>query len=203
MGATVNLERLIGVPHGSEDVVQSGVNEKELRSNIRRILSRRSSKKDFERHFALFNAFTLLGDHTNSQRSFDLVDSALEDYILTCRTKSEASVMLNDLIVDHWPPKRSLRLSLTILNRCRYRHRVLDFLNELRYHRHNFRPEFIGPLISKCKRQRVEATSRERVVAELVLQVVNHDDKNEPLTLRLPPMACRVSGAGKVRKRRS
>jgi len=179
---TVNLEHLIGVPAGMEDVLQSGVDEKELRSNIRRILSRRRSKADFEKHFSLFNAFSLLGDHTRRQDLFDVVDAALENYILTCRTKSQASVMLNDLIVDHWPPKRSLRLALVILNRCRYKHRLQDFLNELRYHRPDFRPQFITPLIATCRRQLREGNARERLVAEAVLRAVDRDTRTGRLS---------------------
>lgn len=142
------LERLIGVHPGFEGETGSGVNEGVLRHSLN-LLKHRTTAEDFDRNFTIFNAISLLPDYVTDERILDDVDSALENYILTCRRASEADHMLCDLLIDHWPIERALTLSRTLLERCTYRHRVLEFASMIEFigstpHlRQEFRPAFV------------------------------------------------------------
>jgi hypothetical protein len=135
------LERLIGVHPGMEGENGSGVDEAVLRHSLN-LLKHRTTPEDFDRNFTIFNAISLLPDYITDERILDQVDSSLENYILTCRRASEADHMLCDLLIDHWPIERALPLSRTLLESCRYRHRVNEFLGMLDFLHRHLRPEF-------------------------------------------------------------
>lgn len=128
--APVDLEWLIGCEHRVLD-------EARLRSNVSRILSWRRYPDDYEAHFTMFNALTGVPYYQPSADLLDWIDAQLADYILTCKSDSEAQAnfMLCDLIVDHWPEDRATRLATLILEKCRYKHRVRQLLSEVVYHR--------------------------------------------------------------------
>jgi RNAse (barnase) inhibitor barstar len=174
----IDLEALIGLNNESEGA--QSLDDKTLRANLK-VLSRRSTPEDFEKHFAMFNALTLLPHETDKDDLLDEVDAVLEQYILTSRSESQgdsgADVMLNDLIVDHWPVERALRLSAVILERCRYRHRVESFLYELNYHRKGLRPPELREGLLRMARDYVQSSSpRLRALGGQVLNILERSD---------------------------
>ena len=124
----MNLEHLIGVKN------ESYVDELELRRSLRHILAKRSTSQDFEKHFSMFNALSLLNDYEVSSEALDFVDTQLSSYIRTCRSSSEADIMLCDLILDHWPFARAVRLANVLALECRNRGRREHFVRELAWH---------------------------------------------------------------------
>lgn len=180
----VHLESLIGVRAGSEEGRRSGVDRNVLQSNMSRILRHRTAPVHFHWHFALFNAFTLLRSHTDDQEIFDLVDLALADYILTCRTDSEGNFMLIDLILDHWPADRAARLSRVILTGCRYKHRVKQFLEAVGY------LPLDGGLKERldhlAKSLRRSGRERDRAIAELLASQLAFNPNARSRRLKLP-----------------
>ena len=113
------------------------INEDRLKSNVSQILSWRRFPDDFEAHFTMFDALTLIQALNLSSELMSWIDGQLEDYILTCRKDTEAleNFMLCDLILDHYPLDHALKLSRQLLTSCRYGPRVDQFLSWVRSHR--------------------------------------------------------------------
>jgi hypothetical protein len=183
--APVNLERIIGVSPNLVHVPGAGVNEQEFRRNVKAILGKRTSDVDFSRHFTLFNALSMLASYSEKVELLDYVDAQLEDYILTCRSSSDANGMLCDLIVDHWPEERSVVLASVILEKCRYRHRVECLLHELDYHRFGRNREFRQQLEELAETYVKSESERLRVVGSLVLEIFRTPE-NVDIRIRLP-----------------
>jgi hypothetical protein len=172
-----DLEELIGGNYGTE-VAYEGWTSKSfdvetMRRNIQ-VLRMRDDYIDFENHFSMFNAISLLPDFTKSKAILDEVDAALTDYILTCRKdskKADPNLMLCDLIVAHWPIDRALKLSRLILEDCRYVFRIDALLGELSWHNVRYRPKYRAGIEALCCEYSKSRNARKRRLAALITRI--------------------------------
>lgn len=165
----MNLEHLIGVTGVPNE---SDVDELALRRSLRQILAKRSTSQEFEQHFTMFNALTLLNDYDVSREALDFVDAQLSNYIRTCRISSEADTMLCDLIVDHWPLERAVRLANVIAMECRNRGRRESFLRELVWHGSNLHPGLVNRIKEMANRLSLDSRpSRQSFGRQMLLNL--------------------------------
>lgn len=143
------LELLIGA-------VDSRINLEVLIRNTQTLLGKRSVENDFEMHFLLFNALTLLADYGIDSATYDAIDREIADYILTCRKSTEADIMLCDLLIAHYPVERAARLSRLILIKCRWIGRRDAFWGELVWHRGGISPQFRSALLPVLDELRID-----------------------------------------------
>jgi hypothetical protein len=121
----------------------SVLDEQRLRANVTQVLAWRRYPDDFEAHFTMLCALSGVPYFNPSDELMDWIDEQLSDYILTCRSddnEAGANFMLCDLILDHWPEDRAIKLVTLTLEHCRYLHRVQQILSWVAVHRDDLSP---------------------------------------------------------------